>query len=134
MRITINGITVELALKRCILPNDWNANKGCSNKKNHETNELNHYLNQAKHKIFEIQKDIEFEGIEINVENIKNRFLGLDNNDITLLKAYKEHNEDLKKMIGKNFAENTVKRPDISLRHFIIPEINSYCFKKAILL
>jgi len=75
LRITINGSAVELALKRSILPNEWNASKGCSNKKNHEANELNHYLNQARHRLFEIQKDLEFEGIEINVENFKNRFL-----------------------------------------------------------
>jgi len=118
MRITINGNVVELALKRSINPKDWNSSKGCSNKKNHDANEFNHYLDQTRHRIFEIQKDLEFEGIDLNVENIKNRFLGRDNQNITLLQVYREHNEDLFKMIGKGFAANTVKRHSTSLRHF----------------
>ncbi len=49
--------------------------------------------------------------------NIKNRYLGIDDANITLIGAYIEHNEDLKKLIGKGVSESTYKRHETSLRH-----------------
>jgi site-specific recombinase XerD len=117
LRITVNGENSELAVKRSIEPDYWNVKKGCSIVKSPENKELNFYLEQIKHKIFEAQKDLEFEGIEVTARTIKDRYLGIDNHSNTLIKAYIEHNEDLKKMIGNGVAFNTHKRHKTSLRH-----------------
>ncbi|MFN8257695.1 MAG: site-specific integrase [Bacteroidales bacterium] len=117
LRITINGEISELAVKRSVDPDFWDSNKGCSTQKKQEGKELNYYLEQTKHKLFEVQKDLEFEGIEVTAKSVKDRYLGIDSNSTTLIKAYIEHNEDMKKMIGKGVAFNTHKRHDTSLRH-----------------
>jgi len=117
LRITINGEISELAVKRSIDPDFWDSNKGCSTLKKLEGKELNYYLEQTKHKLFEVQKDLEFEGIELTARAVKDRYLGIDSNSTTLIQAYIEHNEDMKKMIGKGVAFNTHKRHDTSLRH-----------------
>jgi len=117
LRITVNGKNSELAIKRSIDPDFWDVQKGKSSQKSQEGKVLNHYLDQIKHRVFEIQKDLEFDGIEVTAKTIKDRYLGVDDQSYTLIKAYVEHNEDLKKMIGSGVAFNTYKRHETSLRH-----------------
>lgn len=85
VRITVNGKAVELATKRSVPPEEWDVNKNCSKRKTRDAKELNDFLDQTKHKLFQIQKDLDYEGREVNVESIKNRFLGNDSNKVTLI-------------------------------------------------
>jgi site-specific recombinase XerD len=117
LRITVNGKSSELAVKRSVLPDYWDVKKGRSTQKNHEGKALNHRLEQLIHKMYEVQKDLEYEGVKITARAIKNRYLGIDDNSYTLIKTYTEHNDNLKKMIGKGVAAGTHERHETSLKH-----------------
>ena len=117
LRITVDGKSAELAVKRSIMPDFWDVKKGRSIQKNREGKELNNRLEQLIHKMYEVQKDLEYDGVKITARAIRNRYLGIDDNSYTLIKTYIEHNENLKKMIGKGVAAGTHERHETSLRH-----------------
>jgi site-specific recombinase XerD len=120
VRSTINGKTIELSVKENINPDDWDAVGNCSKRKKTKSGrELNEYLDEVKSKFLKIKKEFESDDIELTVENVKNRYLGVDQNKFTLVKTYQEHNENLRKMVGNGIAAGTVERHDTSLRHII---------------
>ncbi|MCY0970538.1 phage integrase SAM-like domain-containing protein [Chryseobacterium wangxinyae] len=48
---------------------------------------------------------------------MKNRFLGIDVRKITLIEVFKDHNNQIKELIGKGFAHGTWERYETSLKH-----------------
>jgi integrase len=54
--------------------------------------------------------------------------MGINEANVSFVELYNEHNQKLKELIGKGFAEGTVTRHDTSLRHVI--EFMQYKYKR----
>jgi len=115
-RITVNSLREEFAIKRSILPENWNTKKGCA-RGGTKVKELNHYLDHIRVKLYEKQKDIEDKGQNVTAKNLLRSYKGNYESDKFLLEVYREHNENLEKLIGKGFAKLTYDRHQTSLRH-----------------
>lgn len=111
LRITIDGIRSEISLNRQLNPNDWNDQSRRLNGRTPEVKSFNSYLDAVEFRIFEIYKELVAEGVEINSDMIKARFLGIDTDKPRmLLEIFEHHNKQFGELVGKDFAIGTFKR------------------------
>lgn len=122
VRITIDGRRQEIMIKRSIPAEHWNQAKECSKGKDRAARELNHYLDTVRAKILQIHSDLLKEGRPVTSESVRDRFYGRDPESHTLLEIYAEQNRKCRELIGRDYAESTVKKFDTAisrLREFI---------------
>lgn len=122
MRVTINKRKQEIMVKRSIPVELWDQKKEYSKGKDRAAKELNHYLDTTKAKILAIHHDLLEEGVEVTAESVRDRFYGRDTSKHTLLTIYAEQNRKCRELIGRDYAESTVKKFDTAinrLREFI---------------
>ncbi len=118
LRITVNGIREEISIRRSIKPEDWNESKGVAEESAEFSNEINQYLNQIRHEIYQHHLDLKDRKKTVSASALKNAFLKNENDDdITILEAYQEHNEDLKIRIDKGVSRSTYIRHTTSKKH-----------------
>lgn len=90
---------------------------------------MNSRLDTIRLRIMEIYRELEFDGLEINPQIILNRYKGIeDDNKLTLLSVFKEHNEWCRKLSGKDMSPSTVMRYETSYRH--TEEFIRFTYKK----
>ncbi len=93
--ITVNGDSVEMALKCQVSKNDWNGLKGAAKPKSEELNGLNFYLDEVKAKCLSHYKALELKEEPITADLIKSLFLGHGGDSeaktMTLAKAFDLH-------------------------------------------
>ena len=112
MRVTVEGDRFEMATQREVDPEKWD-NKACRmvRSKKESTRELNYYLDMLQGKVFEAQREMVSMGIEITANKVKNFILGKDIEESkTLLEVYKPHVEEVRALVGKEYAQGTLKR------------------------
>ncbi|GAB6010011.1 site-specific integrase [Dysgonomonas reticulitermitis] len=117
LRITVQGQSAEVMVKRSIPVHLWNQAKECSNGKSHTDRELNHYLETVKAKFYQIHRELEIDGKRVTANVIRDRYHGKDESSKTLVDVYKEHNKKCRALIGIDFTESTVEKFDTSLSH-----------------
>jgi integrase len=112
MRVTIEGERFEFATQRKADPEKWDSKAGRLVKsKKEETRQLNNYLDMLQMKVFEAHRELLTIGEEITAKKVRNLLLGIENDDSkTLLGVYREHIEEIKALLGKEYAPGTLKR------------------------
>jgi hypothetical protein len=115
LRITIQGQTAEVMVKRSIAAHLWNQAKECSNGKQYKDKELNHYLETVKAKFYQIHRELEIDGKRVTVKAVRDKYYGKDESSKTLVEIYREHNKKCRALIGIDFTESTVEKFDTSL-------------------
>ena len=58
LRITLNGDTAEISLKRCIKPTLWDTNRNKAKGTNPEAAELNDYITSVRGQLFMYQREL----------------------------------------------------------------------------
>ncbi|PTT39479.1 recombinase, partial [Chryseobacterium sp. HMWF028] len=66
---------------------------------------------------FECYNSLYNEGKKITCENLRNKYLGIEEKKVTLIEAFKDHNSKVKELIDREFSKGTWKRYETSLRH-----------------
>jgi integrase len=117
MRITVNGKRSQISIKRKISIDKWNNEAGKVIGTTTEVKELNRYLNSLEHKIFKIQQKLLDENRPISALLIKNIFTGKAENQKMLLKIFQDHNNQVEKLVGKDFATGTLERYKTAKKH-----------------
>jgi integrase len=112
MRVTIEGERFEFATQRKADPEKWDSKAGRLVKsKKEETRQLNNYLDMLQMKVFEAHRELLTIGEEITAKKVRNLLLGIENDDSkTLLGVYREHIEEIRALLGKEYAPGTLKR------------------------
>ncbi len=114
VRITVNGQSVEIRIKRSVPVGKWCQAKGCSKGKDREARELNGLLDAVRLKILQIQRDLELEARQpVSAAAILERYYGKDQK--MLLEVFKEHNDKCRALVGKEYVEGTIRKFDTSL-------------------
>lgn len=119
LRITVDGLRAEMAVKRSVLSSNWDEKKGRAKQTSTYNRALNQYLESIRHNLYSIQKDLEDENKIVTAELLKNRYLGNDTLDISFVNLYTEHNQKLIDLIGKGVAKATITRHETSMKHFV---------------
>lgn len=117
MRITVNGCIADISVKRGCPVNSWNQAKECSRGKDRMSVELNRYLEDIRSRLHQIYRELETAGRNITLEVVKNLYYGVDEEKKTLLQVFREHNEQIRKLIDKDFVSKTVQRYDTTTRY-----------------
>jgi site-specific recombinase XerD len=115
LRITVQGQTAEVMVKRSIPVHLWNQAKECSNGKSYTDKELNHYLETVKAKFYQIHRELEIDGKKVTANAIRDCYYGRDENSKTLVEVYREHNQKCRALIGIDYTKSTVDKFDTSL-------------------
>ena len=74
IRITVNGVRADASIKKTILPQLWDADKGRALDKKREGKELNLYLDAIYMRILKIQRDLEIEGANVTASKVLDRW------------------------------------------------------------
>ena len=118
MRLTINGVRVDHALKRSVPPELWNSEKGRATPKNHQCRELNAYLDTVKLRLMQLQREMELDGLTVTAKSLLDRHLGIGAAPKrTLLSVFREHNDKCAKLSGLDMSPATVERYETSYKH-----------------
>ncbi|MES1197679.1 MAG: site-specific integrase [Chitinophagaceae bacterium] len=121
MRITIDGESCDISTKRKCLTSNWNSSAGRMCGKTDEIKNFNCYLDTLQQKVFEAKRKLIELDKELTVENIKDVLLGKDTDKgkYMLVEIFKRHNEQMKELVGREYAAGTLERYETSLRHTI---------------
>ena len=122
LRITLNGDTAEISLKRCIKPTLWDTTRNKAKGTSPEAAELNDYITSVRGQLFMHQRELQEAGKQITSKVLLNTFLGVGEKQWSLVELFQEHNDNLKQLIGNGFSPLTLQRYDAALKH-----IRNYC-------
>lgn len=95
-RVTVDGIRVEISIKKSIQPDNWNPEKGQAKGSKEEAKSLNNYIEQIRTQLFECYQNLRAEKKLVTAETIKNIYLGKGEKEHTLMTLINYHNTELK--------------------------------------
>ncbi|MDD3323092.1 MAG: site-specific integrase [Paludibacter sp.] len=119
IRVTIDGERIELSTKRYTHPDKWSKEGSCMKGSSVEARSINSYLDSLKAKVYDYQQQLIREDEIVNAENMRNKILGVEKRSHMLIDIFKLHNEELKALVGREFATATYTRYETSLKHTI---------------
>ena len=117
LRLTVNGQRTELSISRKVDPEKWNARTGKMKGTNLEANEMNSYLDTVRNKINKIHAQLIDENKPFTSSDIKNLYVGKGEKLKMLIKLFDEHNQQMEKLVGIEFALGTYKRYHTTRSH-----------------
>lgn len=120
MRITVDGQRVENNIRKSILPSLWDQSKERAKGMSTSAVDLNRFIVEARIRIHQIVTELQQEGAEINPLIVQQRFYGVGQvrkQERTILQVIQEHNDEAKKLIGKDFVEITWRRYETMKRY-----------------
>ncbi|PKR80697.1 hypothetical protein CW751_07970 [Brumimicrobium salinarum] len=133
-RITVNGKRAQFSLKRSIKPEKWNSSSGKLKGNSEEARILNSYLNKVRSELHKHFNLLEAKDEFISADTIKNSYLGINEEERSLIETFEYHNNQMKELIGidvvkathtkfetvlkklKIFMKNHHKRSDLALK------------------
>ena len=95
VRITVNGKSIDLSVKRKAEVQKWDPRKENTKGKTAETVELNNYLGTVRTKLFECRDQLEREHKLVTAKAIKSRYTGEDRESTSLLQLVSYHNNEM---------------------------------------
>lgn len=94
LRITVNGKRSDMALKQNISEINWNAKRGVAKGNKDELIKLNNYLEKFRSGVVASYQELVLQKTLITAELVKNKFIGGDKVEFTILKLIELHNEE----------------------------------------
>jgi site-specific recombinase XerD len=119
IRVTINGERIELSTKRYTHPDKWSVEGSCMKGYSGEAKSINSFLDSLKAKVYDYQQQLIREDEPVNVENMRNKILGVEKRSHMLIGIFQQHNEEIKALVGQEFATATYTRYETSLKHTV---------------
>ena len=103
-RITINGKRIELSSNRFVEMSKWSTEAGKMKGNSEEARSINNLLDFTRNRINEIQFELLKDGISLNIDEFKNRLLGIKERERLLIPIFTEHNRKIKELVGQEYA------------------------------
>ncbi|WP_029281895.1 site-specific integrase [Pedobacter sp. R20-19] len=116
LRITVDGKRAELAIQRKCNPEKWNTKKGCMVGTKDSVKEFNSFLLAFQTKVYEIQRSLLMDGNPVDPEIIKRNLTGKDRSEKMFLEVFEEHNENMRKLVGKDYSMATLTKYSTCLK------------------
>ncbi len=117
VRLTVDGKRFEYSTKKFIEPSKWSNELSKMKGNSEEARSINSLLDFTKNRINEIQFELLKDGISPNIEEFKNKLLGIKEREHLLIPIFKEHNRKIKELLGIEYAPGTLERYETSLKH-----------------
>ena len=117
LRITVEGRTCDVQIKRSVPIAQWNQAKECAKGSGRMVEELNNYISTIRVRLNQIHRELEENGKKITADRIKDIYNGNDESKKTLLQLFDEHNKQCRQLIGKDFVAKTVQRYETTAKY-----------------
>lgn len=117
LRITIDGKRIELTTSKFIEKAKWNAPAGKMKGTSEEARTINSYLDILRNKVYETEKDMINNNLDIDNQTFKNKFLGIEERSHKLIILFEEHNKRMEELVGIEYSNNTLKKYETTLSH-----------------
>jgi hypothetical protein len=117
LRITVNGTSKELSLKRMWEHGRWNAENGKASGTKEDAKALNNFLEAVRSKVYDAKIKLLEANKTVTADALKNLLIGKDENKKMILEIFKQHNEQVRELVGRDFAPGTLGRYCTSLEH-----------------
>jgi site-specific recombinase XerD len=117
LRITVDGIPKEISTGRQCDPARWNAHADRCNGTKEDAKSLNAFLDILQTKVYEVRRKLLEKNEIITAERLKNTLKGTDGTVRMLMKIFQQHNDEVKNLVGKDFAPGTLERYKTSYDH-----------------
>ncbi len=106
VRINVNGARVEMSLKKSVKIADWNPSKGIAKAKNTDLKILNNYLEEVKGLFSSYYREMVLAKKLITPEALKNQFLGIQEQENTLMSLIDYHNLQMREVLAYGTIKN----------------------------
>jgi integrase len=117
LKITVDGVTSEVALKRSWPADRWNQKSRRAIGTKEDARALNEYLESINAMVFRAKQKLIDSGKAITAAMIKQLITGQGNQPKKILRYFKEHNDSMLSLVGKDYAIGTWNRFDTAYRH-----------------
>lgn len=107
LRVTINGERFEQSTQRYVSLKAWSKEGGRAKGNSEEARTINYFLDSLRQKVYDQQREIILDNEPFTIQTFKKRWLGIKERTYTLLEVFKEHNEQLLALIGKDCSKAT---------------------------
>jgi site-specific recombinase XerD len=119
VRVTILTKRFEFSSNKFVNPERW-SNEGAKVKGSTEdARSINNHLENIKSKVIEAEKKLFKKDIILTSENLKNELFGTGERQMTLIPIFKDHNNKIKELVGREYAPGTLERYTTSLKHTV---------------
>ncbi len=115
--ITVNRQRAEFGLQKSIDPDQWDSVKGYAKGHSLESKQINSELETVKSNVFLKKREFNELGKNFTAYELKNSYLGIDENSQTILGVFKDHNNRCLELINKDFAPGTIERYNTCYKH-----------------
>lgn len=110
LRLTVDGISNELSTKRMWDVSRWDQATGRAKGTKEDALKLNAYLDVFRANVYSIKSQLMLAGKEITAELLKKHLTGKGEEKRWLLEIFQKHNDEIKALIGKDYANRTHQR------------------------
>jgi len=117
IRITVNGERIEFSTKRFTPSDKWSVEGNRMKGTSAEARATNSYLDTLKSKVYDYQQQLIREDELVNAENMRNKIQGVEKRSHMVVSIFQQHNDEIKALIGKDYAAATHVRYETSLKH-----------------
>jgi integrase/recombinase XerD len=105
-RITVDGQRVEISIKKDIDVDNWSKGKGMAKGKGEEIKALNTFLEQIRSRMVECYQQLQLKKQLITAVAVKNKFLGIEEKEHSLMSLFDYHNEQMKNILEWGTMKN----------------------------
>jgi hypothetical protein len=119
LKITVDGIPKEMSVKRNWHPLRWNGKAGRASSTKENSKQLNVYLDSVQAKVYEVKQKLIDTGQLVTSLALIEIISGAEQRRRGLMMLFKEHNDEMKKMIGKGFAKGTWTNFNTTYNHVL---------------
>jgi len=119
IRVTVNGERIEFSTKRFTTSEKWSVEGNRMKGTSAESKATNSFLDTLKAKVFDYQQQLIREDELVNAENMRNKILGIEKRSHMLVGIFQQHNDEIKALVGKDYAQGTLTRYETSLKHTV---------------
>ncbi|HEY6083609.1 MAG TPA: site-specific integrase, partial [Chitinophagaceae bacterium] len=117
LRITVNGISRELSTKRLWQLSRWSPDAGRAIGNKEDARSLNNYLDVLTSKVYDAKRILIESDKAVTAEALKNLLIGKEVDKKMILEIFGYHNDQMKELVGREFAPGTLERYETSLDH-----------------
>lgn len=126
-RATLNGDRAEFVVQSNVEFDQWDHIRGRAKGFTKQAKELNQQLDFVRSKLIEHKNFMEQHNEIMSIQELKNKYFGVDTKSKTLLTIFQEHNDKCVGLLNKDFAQGTIERYQTCYKHverFIIQKYN----------
>jgi integrase len=116
LRVTVDGLAVEISAKRTWYPERWNNRSGRAIGVKDDVRSLNRFLDIMTNKVHDARRFLIDDNKEVTAQAIKNYLMGIDDRKM-LLEVFREHNERIAAQVPFEYSAGTLDLFERTLLH-----------------